>query len=535
MSENAIPDTQSQSSANTQPGRKHKDAGQGGAASSSASSAGGRPHKAQLQHTSQLPAVYSELPDPSQDDMWYERINSDPWKLSLTEKTFFFHNLDAKWNPVSVNDNRIFTYIKHTHHIFVLGEVPYVYEGGYYHEDAKGTMLKTIIRGCLLEYFIKSNTIKRIYELFLQDITLEKPAEELNHHKGHWINFQNGMYDARTGKMYKHDWTIYSTVQIPHEYRPGANYGPGTETEKFLHYAIPADDDREMLLQYIGLCCSVDTRQQKMMIMTGDGGTGKSTIINLIQDIVGKRNVSNVPMSKLSERFTAVFMMGKLLNSCADLEIDALDDVSIIKQLIGEDEIKAEHKGKAVFSFGNFAKMLFSTNELPLVRNEKTDGFYRRLLVLIMNNKPAERDVNLKDKLRKELPYLIDQAMKALKRMYARGSIVISESSFKATQQLRYDSDTIEAFLHEYCVKGTLNDRIERKELYEKYTEYCKEWERESHKKNNFFKALRNKGYPEGPVSGYIYFKGIRWKGSDSEGFMTVDDTVDLDGVPFEA
>lgn len=483
---------------------------------------------------SKQPSVYNELADPDQDEFWYEKINSDPWKLSLTEKTFYFHNLDAKWNPTSVNDSRIYTYIKKTHHILVCGDVPYVYRGGYYNDDVKGTILKTMIRGCLLEVFIRSNTIDRIYRLFLQDDELVKDAEDLNDYAGNWVNFQNGMYNAKNGKLYRHDWTIYSTTQIPWTYKPDGSHGPGDEIEKFLNFAVPDPEDREMLLQYMGLCCTIDTRQQKMLIMCGEGGTGKSTLIKLLQDIVGKRNVSNVPMSKLSERFTAVFMMGKLLNSCADLEIDALDDVSIIKQLIGEDEIKAEHKGKSVFSFENFAKMLFSTNELPLVRNEKTDGFYRRLLVLTMNQKPEKRDVNLKDKLRKQLPYLIHLCMQALGRMYRNGAITISQNSIMATRQLRKDSDTIEAFLADNCTDGDLDrDKIERKELYDKYTEYCKEWECEAHRKKNFFKALRNKGYSEGPVNGTYCFKGIRWKDTDSDGFMVVDDSVDLDGVPF--
>ena len=477
----------------------------------------------------------NDIPDPMEDDFWYEKVDSDPWKLSLTEKTLLFHNLDNKGNPASVNDSRVYTYIKKTHHIFVFGEVPYVYRHGYYNCDVNGTILKTLIRGCLLEYFIKSNTIKRIYELFLQDDDLVKEASELNDYAGNWINFENGMYNAKDGKLYRHDWTIYCTNQIPWSYRPDGDHGPGDEIEKFLKFAVPDPDDREMLLQYIGLCCTKDTRQQKMLIMCGDGGTGKSTVIKLIESIVGRRNTSNVPMSKMTERFTVVFMMGKLLNSCADLEIDALDDVSIIKQLIGEDEIKAEHKGKAVFSFENCAKMLFSTNELPLVRNEKTDGFYRRLLVLTMNQKPEKRDVNLKDKLKTQLPYLLHISMQALRRMYKAGSITVSRNSEIATQQLRKDSDSIEAFLADNCVKGTQSDRIDRKDLYDKYQEYCKEWECQAHQKKNFFKALRNKGFTEGPVNGGYCFKGIRWRGTDAQGFMNVDENADMGDIPFEA
>ena len=469
-------------------------------------------------------------------DIWPEYIYSDPKRLPLSVKKVCFHNLDGKGNPSSVNDARIFKYITHTQHLFVCDSVIYIYSGGYYHQDLRGTILKTLIADCILEYFLKSTTVDRIYKLFLQRRELEKNSEELNHHSPHYINFQNGMYDVIRNKVFPHEPRIYSINQIPHEYDPKADHGNGTEIEKFLSYALPAKDDRQMLLEYMGLCCTIDTRQQKMLIMCGDGGTGKSTTINLIQDIVGKANTSNVAMSELSERFTAIAMMNKLLNSCADLEIDALDDTTVIKKLVGEDAIKGEFKGKDVISFDNYAKLLFSTNELPLVRNEKTDGFYRRLLILNMNHKPAYRDPLLKKKLEAELPYLIDLAMKALHEMYCRPgqAITVSEGSLESARQLRKDSDTIEAFIGDCCETGNQDAKIDRSDLFDKYADYCKDWGRAAHTRNNFYKALRNKGFTEKRSSnGTRYFMCIRLKAE--EGFMKVDEMSknEISDIPF--
>ena len=268
-----------------------------------------------------------------------------------------------------------------------------------------------------------------------------------------------------------------------------------------------------MLLEYIGLCCTTDITQQKMLVICGEGGTGKSTIINLIQKIVGQHNTSNVALSRLSERFEAISMRGKLLNSCADLEIDALDDVTMIKKLIGEDTIHDCYKGKDPISFQNYAKLLFSTNELPLVRNEKTEGFYRRLMVLTMNEEPKIRDPELPERLEAEIPYLIHLAMEALYRMYNRPDkrIFESQNSKDKVAQLRNDSDTIECFLNEFYVRTSdPSYRVERGALFEKYIDFCEELERQSHTKHNFFKALRNKGFVENRDSSNRYFCGLR-------------------------
>jgi P4 family phage/plasmid primase-like protien len=463
-----------------------------------------------LSETMQL---YNELSNGSFDDNeWIGRISKNPNEIPLSIKEICFHNLDARGKPTGVNDDRIFNYLIHTQHIFVCGGVPYIYRNGYYHMDLRGTIIKTLIRECIIENYVKSSTIDRVFKLFLQDYRIEKTPDELNHHSGFYINFENGMYDVKKKKIYPHTPTILSINQVPMRYDPNGDHGSGNEIEKFLKFAIPNDDDREMLLEYIGLCCSIDTSQQKMLVICGEGGTGKSTVINLIQKLIGKRNISNVSMNKLQDNFQAIRMMGKLLNSCADLEIDALDDVTMIKKLIGEDSISDSYKGKDVISFDNYAKLLFSTNELPLVRNEKTDGFYRRLLILSMDEVPEYRDPDLPKRLEKELPYLLHMAMEALNRMYARGRIIVSKKSEEKAKQLRNDSDTVEAFLDECCtITHQDSDRVDRKDLYGDYCSWCEEWERQSHQKNGFFKALRNKRFKEIKSHGNWYFCGLKY------------------------
>jgi len=471
-----------------------------------------------------------------ESDEWTGAIYSDPRRLPLTVKAMCFHQVNKNGEAVSVIDERIYKYLVHTQHIVICDRVPYIYRDGYYQMDFDGTKIKSLIKACLLEQFVRSPTQDRIFKLFLQDCEIENTLYDMNQHKGFYINFKNGMYDVIRKKVWPHSHKTMSINQIPWEYDPDGDHGSGIEIEKFLKHAIPDDDDREMLLEYIGLCCSIDKDQQKMLVICGAGGTGKSTLINLIQKIVGRQNISNVAMSNLAEKFQAISMRGKLLNSCADLEIDALDDVTMIKKLIGEDSISDSYKGKNIISFDNYAKMLFSTNELPLVRNEKTEGFYRRLMVLTMNEKPERRDPTLPARLENEIPYLIFLAMEALNRMYKRGYILESLNSAAKVKQLRNDSDTIEAFLSEKCRRAPETTRTDRTELYKQYVEYCEAEERQSHKKNAFFKALRNKGFSELKSSGTRYFVGIEFKpdpSQDPDGFVPVPEGDPE--LPFEA
>lgn len=420
-----------------------------------------------------------------------------------------FHLVNEKGVPTGVFDEAIFEYIKRQQDLFVCGGTVYIYDRGFFKADASGARLKTMISKLIYPQFIKSTTLKRIYDRFLCDISLEVSFEELNRYPAHWICFQNGMYDCREKRLLPHSPQYKAVNQIPHDFEP-SSHCEGRKTEEYLHFICEEPDSREMLLQFIGYSLTKDIGQQKFLVLNGEGGTGKSTIIRLIEAIAGSRNVSNISLTDLQQRFASFGLMGKLLNSCADLEISALEDTSIIKKILGEDTLRAEQKGRDAISFKSYAKLIFSTNELPLVKSEKTNGFYRRLLVLTMNKVPEKKNPNLYQELVQEIDYLLQVSVQAVERMYQQGIITSSKASEKAVLQLRADSDTVEAFLQEICFDDE-KSRIERTELYKKYDDFCEETDRQSLTKNSFYKSLRVKGYAEIKTSGYRYFKGISY------------------------
>lgn len=98
-----------------------------------------------------------------------------------------FHLLDGNGRPCGVFDYAIQEFIKEKHKLFILAGTPYFYENGAYKIDKSGTRLKTLIKGCILPRFIKSTTITRIYQLFLQDYELEKNYEEINQFPEYWM------------------------------------------------------------------------------------------------------------------------------------------------------------------------------------------------------------------------------------------------------------------------------------------------------------------------------------------------------------
>lgn len=421
-----------------------------------------------------------------------------------------FHMMDASGKVKGVFDYEIFSYIKGKYNIIVIGGIPYLYDGGCYHADENGARLKSLIRDCIYPEFIKAPTINRIYDLFLQDTELQVKFPMLNAYPSHWINFQNGFYDPIENRIIPHDPKYKAVNQIPHCFKPGNDPG-GRKTDEWLDFSIPDAQDKEMILQYAGYSMTKDIRQQKFLIIKGEGGTGKSTFIKLLEYVVGSENISNISLSELSQRFASFGLIGKLLNSCADLEIDALEDTSTLKKALGEDSLRGEAKGKNAISFKTYAKLIFSTNELPIVKSERTNGFYRRILILTMNRLPKKKDVNLSAQLEKEVDHFIFLCMEALRRMYQSGYIAESENSIEAVKRFRMESDTVESFLIDDMEKD-VHATITRGKLFEYYTDYCYRSGRTALTKNNFFRAMRAKGYTDYPVNGTYIFSELQVK-----------------------
>lgn len=419
-----------------------------------------------------------------------------------------FHHINSHGVPTGVYDFKIHEYVKQNYHLFVMGSIPYIYEKGVFRQDANGSNLKTIIRDLILPQFVKAPTIKRIYDLFISDARLQMTAQEINSYPKYWINFTNGMYDPIDNMMMPHDPCYYAINQIPHDFIFNANCNNGFASD-WINSLFDKDDDREMLLQYIGYCMTIDTSQQKLLILNGSGGTGKSTLIKVVNAMVGSDNIASISLNSLtSNRFASFGLVGKLVNSCADLEIDALTDTSTVKKVLGEDSIMSEAKGKDAIQFTSYAKLLFSTNELPIVKCEKTNGFYRRLLILSMNKIPPNKDTRLFNKLEEHIDDFISLSVQALRRMYKNGPITESENSIEAVKKLWCDSDTVEAFLNDCCVKDR-REKTKKLVLYQKYEDYCTDTERQSLTKKNFFKSMELKGFSQYKTGGTDYFKGI--------------------------
>ena len=405
-----------------------------------------------------------------------------------------FHLLDGQGRPCGVFDYAVQEYIKEHHKLFILAGTPYFYECGAFKIDKSGTRLKTFIKWCILPRFIKSTTITRIYQLFLQDYEIEKSYEEINQFPEHWIPFKDCMYDVKTGQQYPHKPEYFCINQIPWNFPESETVG--TETEKFL-------------------------------ILKGSRGTGKSVVIHMFESVIGTGNYSNVPLQKLEEKFYSIQLLGKLLNLCADINASPLRTVNTIKLITGGDTLSDSFKGKDIITFAPYARLFFSCNAVPLSLDEKSNALFERIILIEMDNRPNKPDRQLIDKIREEIPYIIQRALKGLQELLDSNELYESPRSRQLVEELYSDCDSVQAFIRDRLVKD-VSGKIKTKELSEMYKSYCQEAEREPLSRNNFYRNLREKGYGKKTIDGYDYITGLKTK--EKNDFIKADQNE----IPFD-
>ncbi len=323
-------------------------------------------------------------------------------------------------------------------------------------------------------------------------LLMQRDIRELNANP-YIINVRNGLYNVLENMLTPHTPEYLSTVQLNVSYDEKADC---PRFKQFLYESMGGDMDQVHLIQeMLGYFLIPVNSAQKCFVIVGVGSAGKSVLLRLINDVLlGKENVSNVSWQALNERFKTAELFGKLANIFADLPTRTIDDNGIFKALVGEDYLTVEKKNRDPFSFQSTARLLFSCNSIPKNYGDRSEGFYRRLIIIRFNHAvpPDKRDPDLLEKFRAEADGIFLYALEGLRRLM-NNHYVFSETKVNADelQQYREDSDSVLSFVKEYCiVTGNDTDSVGSTELFNTYKHYCEECGLKPYSQKSFIQQL---------------------------------------------
>lgn len=203
------------------------------------------------------------------------------------------------------------------------------------------------------------------------------------------LPFLNGVLHLPTMKLHPHDPKYYLRWQLPYNYDPDATC---PKIEQWILETAKGDETIAKLLRaYLKAVVTGRTDLQRYLELLGQGGTGKSTYINLAIALVGLQNVFASELKELEQnRFETSNIYNKRLVVVTDAERYG-GSVSTLKAIVGQDLLRFERKFEnARNGFTSKAMLIVAANEV-IQSNDYTSGLERRRLsVPFRNHIPTE-------------------------------------------------------------------------------------------------------------------------------------------------
>jgi P4 family phage/plasmid primase-like protien len=290
------------------------------------------------------------------------------------------------------------------------------------------------------------------------------------------LNVQNGLLNIHTLRFTKHSPNHLSIVQLPIKYKKKSKC---PNILKFLGQVLKSKDVFTAL-ELFAYCLYRTSKYQKALLCVGKGANGKSTFLSLFEHFLGKENTGHVSLQDIvSNRFATARLYGKLANIFADLKNDKLTNTGFFKMLVSGDTMKAEKKHCEPFDFENYAKLLFSANEIPQ-SEDKTYAYFRRWIIFFFGNvfEGDNKDTNLIDRLttEEEMSGLLNLALIALKQLIKDNGFIHVDDITTIQKDYTLHSNNVQKFVRDRCeITGNDEDYIICRDLWGDYFSFCKQ------------------------------------------------------------
>lgn len=349
----------------------------------------------------------------------------------------------------------------------IIDNMLYTYKDGYY--TRKGVE-KPIFEH--LPYSNKHRIQEVKYKIFMQLVDTSSDITT-NNITSDYICFNNGLYDLKKRELIPHNKDIVIINKIPLNYNIEAY---NDKLDNVLNtYAGNNEDVRALLNEVIGYCLFNSNIYSKAFILKGRSGRGKSTFLNLIQNVLGEENYTALSLAELGDKFSNAQLHNKLACLGDDIESGIINKktCAMFKKITSGERFNAQYKGKDGFDFKPRAKLVFTSNELPQFE-ESGEQIYNRLIIVPFNA-DIEKDPQIKGNLindKSALEYVANIAITALCNVRDnKGKFTTPKCVSEEIARFIKANDPIKEFTDIHPPKN--NDIIS--DYYEDYKTFCNE------------------------------------------------------------
>lgn len=390
----------------------------------------------------------------------------------------------------------------------------YIYRNGVYKEISYD-ILKSHVKKYIPIHLLTDKILRSVTNLLVSD---EIKSRSIFMEDTHIINVVNGLYNVETGKLEKHspEYIYENQLNVRFEENP-INNG---YWDNYINTLTMGDIELKNVLQeLVGLILSNynGALPKKMFILNGKKDTGKSKILTVLTEILGKRRNETIALQRLGDKFVLGNIRGKRLISSGEISTETIgiDAIEIIKMLTGRDEVPIEQKFYQKSNVDYEGVLFYCGNNLPNMKNAKVDIILDRIMIIPCNNEPIplyEQDPNIINKLLKDKEYIFKWGLLGLNRLIKNNfKFSYSERIEVAISKYKKEIDSVGYFIERnFMITGERKDKIKTSELYNFYVKWCSQNLYYLHNKMDFKTRICDMGIMyNSKYQGNPYYEGL--------------------------
>lgn len=316
------------------------------------------------------------------------------------------------------------------------------------------------VRGHVMRLMIDENLKEYARESFAKDVLARYRATypergtryDLFDTDDTWFHAANGWVNVDTLSFEKHTPARMSMRKSAARFDPEATC-PTYDTFLDTDLRIKKSEVR-VIDQFSGLLLTKDITKEKMLVIKGLPGSGKSTLGNVWKQVLGDLAVveSLRDMTGDRARFAGSDLAYRHLCWFDETEVRRSEMDNAITVLVSGTHIRIERKGiNGIVTVPNTVRCLLTANNMPM---SAEDGIYRRLLLIELDRPSFESegtlDTHMREKLNKELPGILNRMLRGLADLRKLDGFAMMEGHFERIEAYKAASNTIAEFLDTY-------------------------------------------------------------------------------------
>jgi len=431
---------------------------------------------------------------------FYEDTTPDDEKftdfVSVIQKLFYSKEMAEL-------EERIVDYIIKRYYIKTIRddnhEELYIYKGGIYHPNGK-TYIKEIVIKVLAERYNR-NIVRNVLDKIMAKTYID-PDEFFSQQNNnpYLLPVNNGIFDIANNLLlpYSHNYYFFNKLSI--DYKKDS-YCPNFI--KFLQQITKCKEDRLVIQELFGFALVKDYIYEKAFMFYGhQGRNGKSKLLSILKHFIGSSNCSSISLQDLEDdQFAVSSLRNKFVNIGSDISNQDISYTGVFKRCTGRDPIEANRKNQSRITFVNYAKMIFTANELPRIKTT-SDAFWQRWVMIDFPNQfLPKKELDKLEKKEREGVYLQDPniinsimttkemegifiwAIDGIKRLIQNKDFSNKETSLEIKRNWLRNSNSVAAFIMDE-IEESYEKCIRKKDFKRNYLAYCR---------NNKIKPLSDK------------------------------------------